>query len=90
MTEHDAKWWDRYQYYLTTPDWQALRANVIQRDGYKCQGCFRPVTLHNSNGHHKSYVGYNRTGRSFGFEVVTLCRQCHDEYHQMESEECPF
>lgn len=82
--EESARWWRNYTVYLRSPEWQALRRFVLKRDNYTCQGCGKPHDARNLVCHHKSYVGYNRVGKTFGFEVVTLCKRCHDEWHQVE------
>lgn len=74
-------WWDKYTLYLNSPHWVNLRLAVIQRDNHKCQNCFRPVTEKGAHVHHTSYVGFNRLGYSYAFECVTLCSQCHVNFH---------
>ena len=87
----DLEWWVKYDAYLASPEWNRLRRSVIVRDHFLCQGCFAKVTDTSAHVHHRSYVGYNRTGHSFAFECVTLCRKCHLEYHGQEDErEIPF
>lgn len=80
------EWWDAYNHYLCSQQWQQLRRRVIARDGFLCQNCFRKVTVDNANVHHISYEGYKNTGQTFAFECVTLCRSCHDAYHEREME----
>ena len=79
--EQSLAWWDKYNAYLKTPQWAALRRNVIRRDNCKCQNCFRTVTEEMAHVHHTSYVGFNRLGYSYAFECVTLCRNCHTNFH---------
>lgn len=79
--EQKALWLTDYQAYLQSKQWAMLRALVIDRDAYKCQNCFRPVTLETAHVHHLSYEGYKNRGRSFAFEVITLCRGCHEAWH---------
>ncbi len=82
----DAAWWMRYTQYLRSSHWQNLRRAVLERDGYRCQNCFRHVTDMDAHIHHQSYVGFNRVGYSFAFECVTLCPRCHEEYHGNEGD----
>ena len=80
--DQDAAFWRTYSAYLKSAHWQNLRRQVIHRDGCKCQNCFKPVTESTAHVHHTSYVGFQRLGYSFAFEVVTLCRNCHSAFHQ--------
>lgn len=80
------EWWNAYNRYLRTQQWQQLRRRVIARDGFACQNCFRKVTADSAHVHHLSYEGYKNTGQSFAFECVTLCRSCHDAYHEQPME----
>lgn len=79
--EQSELWWTQYQVYLHSKQWLMLRSLVLQRDGYKCQNCFRPVTDETAHAHHLSYEGYKTHGRSFAFEVITLCKGCHYAWH---------
>lgn len=79
--DRQQKWWANYNHYLKSPHWQQLRRSVIYRDQFRCQNCFRAVTDGSAHVHHLSYVGLNRIGKSFAFECVTLCSNCHTEFH---------
>jgi 5-methylcytosine-specific restriction endonuclease McrA len=74
-------WRAQYEAYLKSSHWQVLRRKVIQRDHFECQNCFTRVTDTTAHVHHMSYDGLNRTGHSFAFECVTLCRKCHEDFH---------
>lgn len=61
-----------YDAYLQTPHWRALRRRVIERDNGLCQGCLeQPAT----EVHHLTYV---RRGHEMAFDLVSLCRRCHE------------
>lgn len=81
------EFWEKYNAYLQSPHWGKLRRQVIVRDGFRCQNCFQKVTDATAHVHHLSYVGFRRIGHSFAFEVVTLCRNCHLEYHTEDTSE---
>jgi len=86
--EEDSAWWAKYNCYLQSDHWKQLRASVIRRDSFCCQNCFAIVDESCAHVHHLSYVGFNRVGKSFAFECVTLCRDCHIEFHpHMQAEE---
>lgn len=80
--QQQLEWFAEYAKYLNTPHWQATRRNVLYRDRFECQNCFRRVTDSNAHAHHISYDGYKRLGKSFAFECVTLCRDCHRAFHE--------
>lgn len=85
-----AEWSRRYAAYLQSDQWKRVRRQVLERDGYICQNCFCKVAPNTypvpnrAEVHHLSYDGYNRIGRTFAFECVTLCHKCHREYHGRE------
>lgn len=65
---------EQYTAYLASPEWAALRARVVRRDGI-CQGCLAaPI----ENVHH---LTYEHVGAEFAFELVGLCRKCHARVH---------
>jgi 5-methylcytosine-specific restriction endonuclease McrA len=69
---------DEYQQYLRTPEWIAKRNLVLQREQRLCQGCrAAPAT----EAHHTTYV---HIGEEFLFELVAVCRPCHDRFHESE------
>ena len=86
--EGSDQWWAKYNRYLRSHHWEQLRASVIRRDSFCCQNCFKFVDESSAHVHHVSYTGFNRVGKSFAFECVTLCRDCHIEFHpHMQAEE---
>lgn len=74
-------WWANYNRYLQSDHWKQLRLIVLKRDEYRCQNCFRQVAEQTAHVHHLTYVGFERVGKSFAFECVTLCALCHVEFH---------
>lgn len=82
QSDQNREWWQKYSAYLNTPGWQQVRRRVLVRDNFTCQNCFQKVTDYTGIGHHISYDAYNRLGYSFAFEVICLCRSCHDDFHR--------
>ncbi len=69
---------DEYQRYLKTPEWLAKRDLVLEREHRICQGCrSAPAT----QAHHTTYA---HIGDEFLFELVAVCRTCHDRFHESE------
>ena len=61
--------------YMQTPQWQRIRQKVMKRCGGICEGCGdRPAT----QVHH---LTYERLGREMLFDLVGLCRSCHESIH---------
>ena len=64
-----------YAAYLKSEAWRAKRRKVIERDGI-CQGC-RNAPI--DDVHHLSY---RNMFDEFLFQLVGLCRDCHERWHQ--------
>ena len=71
---------EEYYEYLKSPEWKEKRQLVMDRAGYICEGCLQSRA---NNVHHKTYANiYNE----FLFELVALCRQCHESIHDIQKE----
>lgn len=65
----------RYEEYLTTPEWMNRKHLVMERASGLCEGCrSHPAT----EVHH---LTYEHAGDEFLFELVAICRKCHDRLH---------
>jgi len=64
-----------YHEYIQCPEWKAKRADVLERDGFKCQQC-SSTYMHNV--HHKTYA---RLGNESLDDLITLCQVCHRKEH---------
>lgn len=72
--------WDDWYYgeYLRSPAWRELQRATFERDKHLCQGCRKaPAVLV----HHLTYI---RVGREMLFDLVALCRKCHDQIHEQK------
>lgn len=69
-------WKQRYDEYLETDEWKVRRELVILRSQGICEGCRRNRA---SQVHHTTY---QNVGEEFLFELVAVCRDCHDRYHK--------
>lgn len=64
-----------YGAYLRSPEWAAKRRLVMKRCGGICEGCMvNPAT----QVHH---LTYDHVGDELLFELVGICRQCHEKVH---------
>jgi 5-methylcytosine-specific restriction endonuclease McrA len=53
----------------------------LERDGYLCQGCHdRTATI-------AHLFTYAHVGREFLFDLVALCRDCHERFHRQDGRE---
>jgi 5-methylcytosine-specific restriction endonuclease McrA len=73
----------QYHAYLATPAWAIKRARVIERAGGLCEGCRKnpPAEVH--------HLTYERVGREMLFDLVAVCRVCHEIIHDVSSEVSP-
>ena len=67
-------WWDRYQAYLQTPEWQSKRALRRQVDRGDCQARLRGCEVKGYECHHLSYA---HLGDEALWELRTVCGSCH-------------
>jgi len=63
--------WDDYNEYLKSEEWQIKRELVLKRDNNLCQSCLSEVAM---EVHHK--VGAFRKNEPL-FSLVSLCGRCH-------------
>lgn len=81
--ENEKEWWQKYNAYLHSQQWHKMRQRVLDRDGNLCQACLANPATHV---HHLSYELYNKLGKSAAFELVAICRPCHEQIHPHMSE----
>jgi len=63
-----------YSEYLQTDHWRKMRTLALLRDDWECQVCKAPAT----EVHH---ITYNHRGHEYLWELVSLCRSCHQDQH---------
>jgi hypothetical protein len=71
----DEEWWNKYNAYLLTPEWQARRMLVYKRAGDVCEGCRerRATEIH--------HLTYRHVTNEFCWELVAICDACHTRVH---------
>ena len=78
----------KYKDYLKSDYWKILRGKRLKLDNYKCIRCGKTSNL---EVHHNTYIS-----RGYGVSdeidnLITLCRDCHQEHHDKENDiEIPF
>lgn len=65
-----------YAEYLGSAEWATKRGLVMERCGGLCEGCRTEAA---AEVHH---LTYRNIRREFLFELVGLCRGCHDRWHE--------
>ena len=74
--EKNKAWWNLYNEYLLSSDWNNKRISILERDNYICQVCgISGVEMHV---HHLSY---ENVGDELSSELMTVCRDCHQDLH---------
>jgi 5-methylcytosine-specific restriction endonuclease McrA len=70
-----AEWRAWYNDYLQSEQWREKRGLVFARANSLCEGCRRNRAIHV---HHLSY---EHVGDEFLWELVAICKVCHDRAH---------
>lgn len=66
-----------YHEYLASPEWQALRVQALERDGYACRVCNSSKQL---DVHHRTYERFSHEDLN---DLTVLCRKCHEKHHNI-------
>lgn len=61
---------------LDSVSYEALRQEVLRRDGWRCQAC---GAMSNLEVHHREFR--SRSGDDSEMNLITLCTQCHAQVH---------
>ena len=76
QADKEATWRANYLEYLQTPQWFAKRKAVLARDKHICQSC---LTAAATQAHHTTYEHLFNEPL---FELVSVCRTCHERLHE--------
>lgn len=66
-----------YQEYFRSSQWGTLKLLVHARAGGKCEACRERPSY---DAHH---LNYDHLYEEFLFELVAVCRDCHDRWHEI-------
>ena len=61
--------------------WQKRKAEIMARDNWCCRACFAHEGL--MHVHHLRYLMYNDPWDYSDDDLITLCEQCHKEWHRI-------
>lgn len=70
---------DYNEYIRSHPRWQTMRKARFEFDGGRCVICHKD--LHNAP-YQTHHLSYQRLGHERMRDVITLCNQCHTDFHQ--------
>lgn len=73
--EERDRWWEKYTDYLETHKWREIRAKVLDRDKYVCQGCL------SASAEQVHHLTYENVFNELAFQLVSLCHHCHRKIH---------
>jgi len=62
---------------LDSERYRALRKQVVERDGWRCQWC---GSLRNLEVHHRKFR--SKLGDDSAQNLITLCTECHQAEHE--------
>lgn len=84
VPDDDDNFWNAYSMYLRSQSWHTMRKAVLKRDNELCQAC---LTRKATQVHHLSYRLFKEIGLSAAFELVAICKACHEKIHPRMAEE---
>ncbi len=72
---------EEYSESLKDPRWQKKRYDILIRDDWTCQICgAKSKTLHV---HHNIYEKGKKPWEYSDYQLITLCRDCHEYEHEL-------
>jgi 5-methylcytosine-specific restriction endonuclease McrA len=78
-----AEWWDWYNRYLQSAEWEQRRRKVFERCNGICEGCRATRAVHV---HHRTY---DNVGNELLYQLVGLCQACHEIAHSENPNRIP-
>lgn len=67
-----------YKDFLRTPYWKAVSYYAKRKAGFACQICNSKQNLAT---HHKTYERHGFEHFEIGRDLIVLCKDCHDKFH---------
>ena len=74
-----AAWRERYDRHIGSTKWRQIADRVLLRADYLCEGCLsaRATQVH--------HLTYDHMGDEFMFELLALCKPCHERIHEVQA-----
>jgi hypothetical protein len=76
----ESSWNENYEKYINSDEWKEKRSIVLKRANFVCEGCAKNTA---TEVHHLTYRHF---GDELLFELVAVCRACHEKVHQGHSD----
>jgi hypothetical protein len=77
--QKETLWWKAYKAYLETPKWREKSMLVLERENYLCQACRKRRA---TQAHH---LTYEFLGHEPLFQLVAVCKPCHEHLHKIRN-----
>jgi 5-methylcytosine-specific restriction endonuclease McrA len=71
-----AEFWAKYDAYMESSEWRVKRSKVLERSGGMCEGCGDRFA------DHVHHLTYERLGDEMLFDLVAVCKPCHEKIHK--------
>lgn len=81
---HSDAWWAKYEIYLRSREWREKRADVLERDNYRCQARLAHICARRATEVH--HITYAHVGNEPMWELRSLCHECHEAITTMDRE----
>lgn len=78
---NDQEWFAEHSKYLASPEWEAKRRRVLERDKSLCQAGLWGCDGTAQQVHHLTYRHWRNEPL---FDLISVCRSCHEEITQMD------
>lgn len=74
--------------FYNSKQWERVRERILRRDGYQCQRCKRYGRLRGAaHVHHINPYETHPELALEGWNLIALCRECHNAQHDRDSHE---
>jgi hypothetical protein len=82
-TERSIEWFAAHNEYLKTPEWKDKQRRVFARDNMQCRAGLPGCTRRAEQAHHLTYDHWQNEPL---FDLISVCKHCHDEITRMDRE----
>ena len=76
-----------YKTYIQSEGWKAVTKFLKRSMDYRCQVCGQKGSEYTLHIHHNNY---NNLGQESIKDLIVLCEECHQKFHNINIGEMPF